>query len=104
MKHTLVSHTFTETPTPPLLAMTWPIPVASVLWCHLCVAGEMSALTNTATRICPKLAFDIRKYESPEIVKINVSLIWAISRRNVEMGNTYRWFRRRTRASPVRSL
>ena len=26
----------------------------------------------------------------PEIVKINVSLVWAISRRNVEMGNTYR--------------
>ena len=25
----------------------------------------------------------------PEIVKINVSLVWSISRRNVEMGNTY---------------
>ena len=51
MKHTEVSQTRHETPTPPLLFMMWPNPVASVDLSQWCTAGATSARTKTQIRI-----------------------------------------------------
>ena len=67
MKHSDVSQTRQDTPTPPLLLSTCPIPVASVLLRQRCVAGATSARANAATRICPSACLLSSTYESPSV-------------------------------------
>ena len=52
-KHSVVSHARHAIPTPPLLFMMCPIPVASVDFCQKWNAGAASTRTKAAMRICP---------------------------------------------------